>query len=122
MGSGVPEVADNNFSVSIPETLGHYRILGLLGRGGMGEVYAAEDTRLHRKIAVKVLPERLAGDPKALARFEREAKAVAALSHLNILAIHDVGSEGGVRFAVTELLRAEPRFKEMVRKVGLPTS
>jgi eukaryotic-like serine/threonine-protein kinase len=84
--------------------LGPYEILSPLGAGGMGEVYRARDGRLDRDVAIKVLPERLAGDPHALERFEREAKAVAALSHPNILAIHDVGSEGGVRYAVTELL------------------
>ena len=84
--------------------LGPYEILGSLGTGGMGEVYRARDSRLDRDVAVKVLPEPLAADAEALARFEREAKAVAALSHPNILAIHDVGTHEGVRYAVTELL------------------
>jgi serine/threonine protein kinase/Tfp pilus assembly protein PilF len=84
--------------------LGPYEILEPLGAGGMGEVYRARDKRLDRDVAIKVLPERLASDPNALSRFEREAKAVAALSHPNILAIHDLGSEGHVRFAVMELL------------------
>ncbi len=69
--------------------LGPYEILATLGVGGMGEVYRARDLRLEREVAIKVLPEHLAADPEALARFEREAKAVAALSHPNILAIHD---------------------------------
>ncbi len=73
----------------------------------MGEVYRARDTRLERMVAVKVLPERLAEDDDALARFRREAKAVAALSHPNILAIHDVGHEGRVAYAVSELLEGE---------------
>lgn len=84
--------------------LGPYEILSRLGAGGMGEVYHARDLRLDRDVAVKVLSEALAADPAALARFEREAKAVAALSHPNILAIHDVGREAGVSFAVMELL------------------
>ena len=84
--------------------LGPYEILGPLGAGGMGEVYRARDSRLDRDVAVKVLPQPLAADAKTLARFEREAKAVAALSHPNILAIHDVGTHEGVRYAVTELL------------------
>ena len=67
--------------------LGHYEITGKLGAGGMGEVYRARDTRLDREVAVKVLPEKLSKDPELLARFEREAKAVAAVSHPNILAI-----------------------------------
>ncbi|HEY3171431.1 MAG TPA: protein kinase, partial [Thermoanaerobaculia bacterium] len=84
--------------------LGPYEILAPLGAGGMGEVYRARDRRLDRDVAVKVLPERLADDANALSRFEREAKAVAALSHPNILAIHDLGTHEGVRYAVTELL------------------
>ena len=73
----------------------------------MGEVYRARDSRLGREVAIKVLPENLAKDPEALARFEREAKAVAALSHPNILAIYDFGREGTVCFAVMELLEGE---------------
>ncbi len=84
--------------------LGPYEILAPLGAGGMGEVYRARDSRLARDVAVKVLPERLASQPEALARFEREARAVAALSHPNILAIYDFGFEGEVIYSVTELL------------------
>ena len=75
--------------------LGPYEILAPLGKGGMGEVYRARDTRLGREVAVKVIPAHLSGDADALARFEREARAVAALSHPNILAIHDYGREAG---------------------------
>ena len=88
-------------------TLGPYRVLDKLGEGGMGEVYAARDTRLDRDVALKVLPGGLAADPEALARFEREARAVAALSHPNILAIHDFGTYEGTAYAVTELLEGE---------------
>jgi serine/threonine protein kinase/tetratricopeptide (TPR) repeat protein len=84
--------------------LGPYQILGPLGRGGMGEVYRAKDLRLDREVAVKVVSEQLAQDPDRLARFEREAKAVAALAHPNILVLFDIGQEQGVPFAVTELL------------------
>src|SRR5512139_3103888 len=84
--------------------LGPYLIGSPLGQGGMGLVYRARDTRLERDVAVKVLPHHLAEDARALGRFEREAKAVAALSHPNILAIYDFGREGGTAFAVTELL------------------
>ena len=87
--------------------LGPYEILTPLGAGGMGEVYRARDSRLDRHVAVKVLPEHLADDPASLSRFEREAKAVAAISHPNILAIHDFGTDGGVTFAVMELLEGE---------------
>ena len=90
--------------------LGPYQILGSLGRGGMGEVYRARDTRLDREVAVKVVPEPLAQDPRRLARFEREARAVAALAHPNLLVLHDVGREQGVPFVVTELLE----FKEQL--------
>ncbi len=95
--------------------LGPYEILAPLGAGGMGEVYRARDTRLDRDVAIKVLPQSVAGDAAALARFEREAKAVAALSHPNILAIHDVGTSDGITYAVMELLEGESlrqRFQE----------
>ena len=87
--------------------LGRYEVLAPLGAGGMGEVYRARDLRLGREVAVKILPEHLSGDPIALIRFEREARAVAALSHPNLLAIYDFGADGGVNFAVTELLRGD---------------
>ncbi len=96
--------------------LGPYEILSPLGAGGMGEVYRARDTRLAREVAVKVLPERLADDPKALARFEREARAVAALSHPNILAIHDFGQEQELRYAVMELLEGQTLRERLVRE------
>jgi Tol biopolymer transport system component len=94
-------------AISAGTRLGPYEILTQLGAGGMGEVWKARDTRLERTVAVKVLPERLAEDPEALSRFKREAKAVAALSHPNILAIHDFGQEGSVAYAVSELLEGE---------------
>ena len=85
-------------------SLGHYRIESQIGAGGMGEVYRARDKKLERDVAIKVLPQEVANDPTQVARFEREAKAIAALSHPNILAIHDLGHERGTVFAVTELL------------------
>ena len=87
--------------------LGPFEVLGPLGAGGMGEVYRARDGRLGREVALKVLPEHLTSDPEALARFEQEARSVAALSHPNIRVLHDVGREGGVHFAVMELLDGE---------------
>ncbi|MDQ2979958.1 MAG: protein kinase, partial [Acidobacteriota bacterium] len=97
--------------------LGPYAILSPLGAGGMGEVYRARDTRLDRDVAVKVLPESLVADPGALARFEREAKSVAAISHPNILAIHDFGRDGEIVFAVMELLEGETLREKLVAAV-----
>jgi eukaryotic-like serine/threonine-protein kinase len=84
--------------------LGPYEITAPLGAGGMGVVYRGRDTRLDRDVAIKVLPDAVAADGAALARFEREAKAVAALSHPNILSIYDVGANGAVHYAAMELL------------------
>ena len=86
------------------DRLGRYEIVGPLGKGGMGEVYRALDRILEREVAVKVLPERVAGDRERLERFEREAKAVARLAHPNILEIWDFGTDREISFAVTELL------------------
>ncbi len=101
--------------------LGPYEILAPLGAGGMGEVYRARDTRLAREVAVKILPEHLAADPEALMRFEREAKAVAALSHPNIVAIHDIGQAHGLVYAVLELLEGEP-LRAVLARGPLPPS
>jgi eukaryotic-like serine/threonine-protein kinase len=86
---------------------GPYEIVDLLGAGGMGEVYRARDTRLERTVALKLLPEALATDAGARARFEREAKAISALNHPHICALHDVGRHGGADFLVLELLEGE---------------
>ena len=99
--------------------LGPYEIVGKVGEGGMGEVYRARDTRLDRDVAVKVLPHSVAADPDRRARFEREAKAVAALSHSNILAIHDVGESEGIAYAVTELLDGET-LRDRLKAGALP--
>jgi TolB-like protein len=87
--------------------LGPYEILAPIGAGGMGEVYRARDKKLDRDVAVKVLPQSVAADPDTLARFEREAKSVAALSHPNILSIFDFGTHDGITYAVMELLEGE---------------
>ena len=94
-------------SLANGDRLGPYEILGPLGRGGMGEVFRARDTRLGREVAIKVLPTGMATDPAAAARFDQEARAVAALSHPHILAIHDFGQHEGVPYAVAELLEGE---------------
>ena len=92
---------------SVSSHLGPYEILAPLGAGGMGEVFRAWDPRLEREVAIKILPEHLTKDPSALARFASEAKAIAALSHPNVLAIHDFDVDHGVSYIVTELLVGE---------------
>jgi hypothetical protein len=88
----------------IGKALGPYRVLDKLGEGGMGEVYRAQDTRLHREVAIKVLPALMATDPDRVGRFEQEARATAALNHPNIVALYDIGNERGTAYVVSELL------------------
>ena len=86
------------------EKLGRYEIRSKIGAGGMGEVYLAEDTRLHRKVALKILPTELAANKDRMRRFEQEARAAAALNHPNIAHIYEIGEGGGVNFMAMEFV------------------
>jgi Tol biopolymer transport system component len=99
----------------IGQTLGHYRIVEKIGEGGMGEVYRTRDERLDRDVAVKVLPEAVAEDPQRLARFEREAKLLASLSHQNVATLHGLEEHEGQRFLVMELAEGETLAERIKR-------
>src|SRR6516225_9374041 len=99
--------------------LGPYKIIALIGSGGMGEVYRARDTRLLRDVALKVLPASFTNDPERVRRFEQEARAVAALIHPNIVSVYDVGASGGVHYIVSELLEGET-LRQRITTSGMP--
>ncbi|MEJ2085888.1 MAG: serine/threonine-protein kinase, partial [Acidobacteriota bacterium] len=105
----------------IGQTLGNYKIVEKLGEGGMGEVYRAEDPRLDREVAIKLLPDALANDPERRARFEREAKLISQLSHPNICSLFDVGEHEGRFYLVMELLAGET-LADRLEKGALPLS
>ena len=95
--------------------LGPYEILSALGAGGMGEVYRARDTRLHRVVAIKILPEAVTADPARVQRFEREARAAAALNHPHILAVFDIGDQHGSPYLVSQLLEGQTLRERLAR-------
>ncbi len=97
----------------IGKTLAHYEITRAIGKGGMGEVYQATDTRLDRTVAIKVLPEHLADDPRRRERFEREARAVSSLNHPHICTLHDIGEADGIHYLVMEYVEGETLAKRL---------
>src|SRR6202040_1372804 len=106
-------------SLSAGTILGPYEILGPLGTGGMGEVYRANDRRLERMVAIKILPENIAADPAAKQRFEREAKTISSLNHPHICVLHDIGHQAGVDYLVMECVEGETLAKRL-EKAALP--
>jgi len=105
-------------SLAIGTRLGPYEIVAPLGAGGMGEVYRAKDTRLDRDVAVKVLPAASVGDAQAEKRFDREARAIAALSHPNICSLYDVGHHDHQSYLVMELLEGETGRRQLLLCIG----
>jgi serine/threonine protein kinase len=99
--------------------LGPHEIVGLLGAGGMGEVYRAHDTKLNRQVAIKVLPDAHVSDPDRVARFHREAQAVAALNHPTIAAIYELAESGDTKFLMLELIEGET-LADRVRRGSIP--
>src|SRR5437762_557998 len=91
-------------AITIRQTLGNFQVLSVVGRGGMGEVYRARDTKLKREVAIKILPEEFSRDPDRIARFQREAEVLASLNHPNIAAIYDLEEAEGSRFLVLEFV------------------
>ena len=100
---------------SLPSHIGHYRIISLVGKGGMGEVYRAHDSKLGRDVALKVLPNKFANDPDRLSRFQREAQLLATLNHPNILTIYDVGTHEGSPYVVSEMLEGETLHSRLLK-------
>src|SRR6187549_356348 len=100
-------------------TLSHYRIVSKIGEGGMGEVYLAQDTKLDRKVALKILPADFGADDSRMSRFIREAKSVSALNHPNILTIHEIGEDSSQHYIATEFI-AGKTLRELMQAGPLP--
>src|SRR5437879_360865 len=106
-------------SLRVGTQLGSLEITGLLGRGGMGEVYRARDLKLKREVAIKILPEEFSRDPDRVSRFQREAEVLASLNHSNIAAIYDLEEAEGSRFLVLEFVEGET-LAERIRREPIP--
>src|SRR5262245_48396262 len=102
-------------SLTIGTQLGSYEITALLGKGGMGEVYRARDTKLKREVAIKILPDEFLRDPERVSRFQREAEVLASLNHSNIATIHNLEEAQGSRFLVLELVEGETLWERIQR-------
>src|SRR5262249_8702731 len=111
--------AGDSTTGAVGQTFGHYQILSLLGKGGMGEVYRARDARLGREVAIKILPSEYSADADRLRRFEQEARASGMLNHPNILTIFDIGTHNGAPYIVSELLEGAT-LREQLRGVAAP--
>src|SRR5215204_5257368 len=101
---GTTRIFANDYEAALPE---HYNIIKMLGRGGMAEVFLAEDKRLNRQVAIKFLNSEFRKDPERMKRFNQEARAASALNHPNILTIHDIGAKNGIQFIISEYIDGE---------------
>src|SRR3989449_5175261 len=106
-------------SIIAGKTIGSFEVLSIVGRGGMGEVYRARDTKLKREVAIKILPDEFSRDPERVARFQREAEVLASLNHPNIAAIYDLDEANGSRFLVLELVEGET-LADRIRRGPIP--
>src|SRR2546428_9546322 len=113
MNDAAKMLVEDKSLLLVGKELGHYHVLSLLGSGGMGEVYLDEDTRLKRKVALKLLPAELTANRDRLRRFEQEAQAASALNHPNIITIHEIGQVDGLNFIVTEFIAGETLRQRM---------
>src|SRR5215467_3190188 len=102
-------------ALTIGTQLGSHEITALIGKGGMGEVYRARDTKLKREVAIKILPEEFSRDVDRVSRFQREAEVLASLNHPNIAAIHDFEETNGIRYIVLELVEGETLADRIAR-------